>query len=44
MLLDTSVEGQSLIEDCEVCCNPIAVTYSAEDGQVTDFNAEKAQP
>ncbi|HEX4923599.1 MAG TPA: CPXCG motif-containing cysteine-rich protein [Bdellovibrionales bacterium] len=44
MLLDTSVSGQRLIEDCEVCCNPIEVTYSIDEGQVTGFNAEKAQP
>jgi len=25
MLFDTSVEEQTYIEDCEVCCNPIEV-------------------
>lgn len=44
MLLDLSVEGQSFIEDCEVCCNPIEIRYSVDDGIVTDFEAQKAQP
>ena len=45
MLLDLSVDGQSFVEDCEVCCNPIEVSYSAsEDGEIQDFTAVKAQP
>ncbi|MEQ1876921.1 MAG: CPXCG motif-containing cysteine-rich protein [Bdellovibrionia bacterium] len=44
MVLDLSIEGQSFIEDCEVCCNPIEITYAVDDGAVTDFNAQKAQP
>ena len=29
MILDLSVAGeQSYVEDCEVCCNPIQVSYS----------------
>ncbi len=39
MLLDPSVEGQSFIEDCEVCCRPIQVTYSIEDLELISFNA-----
>lgn len=39
-VLDLSVGAQSYIEDCEVCCKPIQMTYSAEDGEVSDFNAE----
>jgi hypothetical protein len=33
MLLDPSVEQQSYVEDCEVCCNPIEVAPVFE-GQV----------
>lgn len=25
MLLDTSINAQTYIEDCEVCCNPIEI-------------------
>ncbi len=39
MLFDLSVEHQSYVEDCEVCCRPISVTYTAENGEVTWFEA-----
>lgn len=40
MVLDLSVDGtQSYVEDCEVCCNPIQITYGAADGALTDFSA-----
>jgi hypothetical protein len=39
MVLDTSVTGQTLIEDCEVCCHPIEVHYTVEEGAVSDFEA-----
>jgi hypothetical protein len=31
MLLDESEPSQTFIEDCEVCCNPIQITYSLKD-------------
>ena len=43
MLLDTSVVGQTMIEDCEVCCRPLEVRYAVRDGQVVEFNARPAQ-
>jgi hypothetical protein len=43
MLLDVSVDGlQSYVEDCEVCCHPIQVSYQANDGKITGFSYEKA--
>jgi hypothetical protein len=39
MVLDTSVRGQTFIEDCEVCCSPIQVRYTVENDAVTDFEA-----
>jgi hypothetical protein len=39
MILDTSVKGQTFIEDCEVCCHPIQVHYTIEDGSVSSFDA-----
>ena len=41
MLLDLSVPGQSYVEDCEVCCNPVTVRYRAENGALVDFEAEQ---
>jgi hypothetical protein len=44
MLLDVSVDGsQSYIEDCEVCCQPIQVTYDCENSELRGFSASKAQ-
>jgi transcription elongation factor Elf1 len=39
MVLDTSVKGQTYIEDCEVCCRPIEVRYTVEDDEVCHFVA-----
>jgi len=39
MVLDESVESQTYIEDCEICCKPIEITYSMEDGVLTEFEA-----
>ena len=38
ILLDTGCEGRTnLIDDCEVCCRPIDITYSVEDMQVVEL-------
>jgi transcription elongation factor Elf1 len=39
-LLDSSLKGQSYIEDCEVCCQPIQIRYSVENFEIVDFEAE----
>jgi len=39
MLLDTSVRHQKYIEDCEICCNPIELEVSIEDGELIGFSA-----
>lgn len=45
MLLDVSLDAeQTYVEDCEVCCRPIQITFSAEEGEITAFDAEPAQP
>ena len=40
MLLDPSVRHQKYIEDCEICCNPIELAVSFEDGELVGFSAE----
>lgn len=40
LFLDLSIESQSYIEDCAVCCQPMSVTYSATDGELTDIQVE----
>lgn len=42
MVLDTSVERQKYIEDCEVCCRPIEITYVVKDGEVVELGARAA--
>jgi Cysteine-rich CPXCG len=39
MVLDPAVKSQTYVEDCEVCCHPIQIRYSFEDGAVADFEA-----
>ena len=39
VLLDPTVPRQSYIEDCEVCCNPIRLTYEADGEAITAFDA-----
>jgi uncharacterized protein YbaR (Trm112 family) len=40
LLLDLSVEAQSYIEDCSVCCQPMNVSYRVEDGELADVSVE----
>ena len=39
MVLDLSAPKQTYVEDCEVCCNPIEITYTAEGAELTGFTA-----
>ena len=43
MILDVSVAEQRDVEDCEICCNPIQIDYSAEDFEIKDFTAESLE-
>jgi len=40
MVLDFSVRRQTYVEDCEVCCNPIEITYNVEDDILSNFAAK----
>lgn len=40
MVLDLSIRRQTYVEDCEVCCNPIEVSYAVEDEALEDFTAK----
>lgn len=41
MLFDLSDTGQSYVEDCEVCCNPIVLTFTARNGVVVFLDARR---
>lgn len=39
MMIDTSVPYQKYVEDCEVCCNPMEITATCEEGELMAFDA-----
>jgi hypothetical protein len=40
LFLDLSVEEQSYIEDCSVCCQPMTVSYAASGGELERVEVE----
>ena len=42
LFLDLSVDEQTYIEDCSVCCQPMTVSYSAADGELQSVNVDAA--
>lgn len=40
LFIDLSVEEQSYIEDCSVCCQPMTVSYSVADGELRSVQVE----
>jgi transcription elongation factor Elf1 len=41
MLFDLTVPDQSYVEDCEVCCNPIALRVRSRNGMVVALEASE---
>ena len=39
MILDEYDEQPSYIEDCEVCCRPIEIVYTLQEGELLHFQA-----
>ena len=39
MFLDSSVKKQSYVEDCEVCCNPIKISFEFLNSELLEFQA-----
>jgi len=40
MVVDLSVHRQTSVEDCEVCCKPVEVVCSVDDGEIAEFTAK----
>lgn len=39
ILLDAGVyENTSVVDDCEVCCRPIEISYNVEDGIISFYS------
>lgn len=43
MLLDSSINRQTYIEDCEVCCNPIEVDAQFGNGEIEKFEVKNIE-
>jgi hypothetical protein len=43
MLIDPYSGDQTYIEDCEICCNPIEISYEVLDNVVISFEAKKLE-
>ena len=41
--MDSSIDNQSFIEDCEICCNPINIAYGFENQDLVYFNAQNLE-
>jgi transcription elongation factor Elf1 len=42
IVVDTSVDEQSYIEDCSVCCRPIQLVVRSSDDELTSVTANRA--
>lgn len=42
MLVDLSVSAQSYIEDCEICCRPVEISYEVLDDEIIRFEANSS--
>ena len=42
LFLDLSVDEQTYIEDCSVCCQPMMVSYSAAEGELQGVQVDSA--
>jgi transcription elongation factor Elf1 len=43
MVLDLSVRRQTYVEDCEVCCHAIEISYSVADDELASFTAKRLE-
>lgn len=43
MVLDLSVHHHTYVEDCEVCCNPLEISYAVEDEVLENFEAKSLE-
>jgi len=42
ILLDLSAGGQSYVEDCQVCCRPMQISYEVENDRAVDIRVDCA--
>ncbi|MEM8816100.1 MAG: CPXCG motif-containing cysteine-rich protein [Pseudomonadota bacterium] len=42
VLIDSSAGSQSYIEDCEVCCRPLTISFVVDDEGISNVRADYA--
>lgn len=42
ILLDLSAGSQSYVEDCQVCCQPMQITFETDTDEVLEFDVSRA--
>lgn len=42
IVLDLSAGDQSYVEDCQVCCQPMQVTFETEQGELLTLSVDRA--
>lgn len=40
MVIEPLEEAQTYVEDCEVCCNPIQISFAAGEEDEPEFDAQ----
>ena len=43
MILDIYEEESTYVEDCEVCCRPIEITFKFSDEELVSFEARRME-
>lgn len=43
IVLDPSAGGQSYVEDCQICCQPMQISYEADGDDLYGLSVERAQ-
>jgi len=38
--LDLSAGGQRYVHDCEICCNPLEITFEVQNSEITHFDVQ----
>lgn len=42
VILDLSAGAQSYVEDCQVCCQPMQLSFDAAGGELDDLRVDRA--
>lgn len=42
IVIDLSAGGQSYVEDCEICCRPMQITFDSEEGELLNLDVDAA--